>query len=137
MKNGKLWFVALTLMIFIIGVLCGVIVDRGPMRRQCERPTHGVRDSRHGRKMYVEKLTKNLSLSAVQNRQLQEILKKNEPEMLRIRKDIRSKFVAYHEKVSGQIMAILDDGQKEKFRKIMKEQEKRMRHEENEKHDHR
>jgi hypothetical protein len=126
MNKSRKWYIALTVVTLFIGIMLGVIIDRCALPHRGGEREHGRHDMVKIRKEIVNHLSKDLSLSPEQRTRLTVILNNSEPEILRIRKEMRKEFMAAHKKVSDQIMDMLDEGQKAKFRKIQEEQQRRM-----------
>ena len=126
MSKGRKWFYACAVLIFIAGLLSGLFAS--PLIHRCvlKRPDFGE-DSHFGKDrfnkgpdktMIIRKLSSELSLTDAQQKQLRKIFDANEAEFLAKRKEIKKTFDEYHDKVNAQILGILDEKQKEKFKKL-------------------
>ena len=137
--NKPLFYVLLAL-IFAAGVLAGVILDKKALQpkptappaaraeetgnafareRPFERAGKFFRDRRDNpRKHFVEMLSRQLSLTAKQKKQVEQILKKNEPGILALREDMDKRMTALHVKMNKQLETVLNADQVKRLHEI-------------------
>lgn len=127
MIKSKKTGVLLAAFVFIIGLACGLLMDRVFMfhkifpiparlnQRQEERMAKHVMDH----------LNKQLALTEDQKNKIAPILKKHKDEMDDMAKTVRAKFRDLKAKMDVELVAVLDDNQKIKFEKMRKEHEEK------------
>lgn len=69
------------------------------------------------KKTFIKRMSKQLSLTADQQKKLSDIVTQNEPGFLSIRSRFKTDFAQLHTQVVTQITDILDDKQKKEFKK--------------------
>ncbi|OGS27912.1 MAG: hypothetical protein A2297_04705 [Elusimicrobia bacterium RIFOXYB2_FULL_48_7] len=127
MIKSKSTGIILAVVIFIVGVACGMLADRVmvfhkmlpfPMRMNQKQEkwveTH-----------MMDRMSKKLSLTQEQKDKLGPIFKKHKEEMDAMAKTVRVKFQEIKGKMDQEIKAILNDAQKTKFEEIRKRHEAR------------
>lgn len=144
MENTKTWFIALILTVFTAGILAGILMDKKfftaappppeamdarDVRRMDGPPPGGFKREpgadRH-RLDFVHILTATLDLSEDQQKQIDAILKKNEPAMLTLRDDMDKRMKKLHGKVTSEISKVLTSEQKRKFEEMNEQMKKRI-----------
>jgi len=80
------------------------------------------------RQHFVNMLTQVLDLSEEQQKQVDSIMEKNEPDMLALRDDMQKRMQELHTRVAADISKILDEKQLDKFQKMNEQFEKDMGH---------
>ena len=130
MADGRWKFVALLVLIFLLGIATGgfghhLLESRGYFRR----PAHS--SSRQNRSEIVDKFTKELGLTSDQQQQLNAILAEQEQRFKDLNKSFRSQADVIRQEGRDKIRAILTDQQKPKFDEILKrfDEERRRREE--------
>ena len=91
----------------------------GPERRGGPPPMD--EKGRHGemiKNIVIDDMGRELSLTNEQKKQLKKIFDDNEPEQLAFHKEMKKRMDGFREKMDAQILQILDDKQKEKFKKF-------------------
>jgi hypothetical protein len=136
MSKGRKWFYICMPLVFIAGVLTGGFATlrfgdhlfKSGRHGDKGRSEHGVFSDKKAQGEFINKLSKDLSMTETQKTQLKKILDDNDAEFLQIRKEMKGRFEQFKGKIDSQIMTILDDSQKEKFKKMSKEREEHERH---------
>lgn len=153
MENTKPWFIAMILLVFTAGIFAGILLDKkffapAPTAASVaanpgtqpgdEPPLHGFRGpggpgdrgkpgepgkDRH-RQHFVDMLTRVLDLSEDQQKQVDAIMEKNEPDMLAMRDDMQKRMDTFHARVTAEISRTLDEKQLEKFKEMNEQFEK-------------
>jgi hypothetical protein len=147
MTSGRKWFFLCVALVFIIGFLTGIITGplvtrpmykhMTGMRRGGGMPPppmdfgfgpggHGGpssmgekgRDDKDIKYWIVNDMSRELSLSSDQKNKLRAIFDQNEPEQLAFHKKMRTEMNDLRKKMDAQILQILDDKQKKKFKEI-------------------
>ncbi|MFA6450640.1 MAG: hypothetical protein WCX65_14295 [bacterium] len=147
MNSGRKWFFLCLALMLAVGFLSGIIVsplimrpvvghmmgakrDRGappmgfgmgPGRHEgSPRGPMGDKGMGEGRikNFVIEGMSRELSLSAEQKKQLKKIFDENEPEQLAFHKDMQKQMEGFRRKMDAQILKILDDKQKAKFKEF-------------------
>jgi hypothetical protein len=133
MKNNyKLWIILSLIVVFIAGVICGVLIDKNVLDKR-------KRDSRRRsstRFPTLEIMAKELSLSSEQQAQIREIFHNNEERFKGLRKDMDKRLKDIRNQLLTDIKSVLSDEQKTKFDAMIeryraqrkKEYEARKRH---------
>jgi hypothetical protein len=152
MKKEWIWIFVCTAVIFITGFLTGLFADHYfYSQRKMPPPMGEFGRFEHGpggppgdliggprgpggpggqeiqKKMqerFIEDLTSDLKLDAGQKKRLKEILDKNEKQFQKIRERMHTDFEKFHSKIDAEILEILNDGQKAKFKEISRRFEK-------------
>jgi hypothetical protein len=146
MSSGRKWFFLCIALVFVIGFLSGIIagplvtrqmyghrpgdhrgmpppmgMEMGPRRHGGPGPMdeHG-RGEEHMKTRVVDEMSRELSLTGDQKKQLSKIFDTNEPELLTFHNEMRKRMDDYRKKMDGQILQILNDKQKEKFKEFTK-----------------
>lgn len=127
MIKSKIMSIVLAGVIFVVGVFCGLFLDR---LIPSYRMYPGIP---RGNKYYEGKIldglssrfSKNLNLTEEQREKLSQILDKHKEAMEKLRKDIRPKFEELRNSMKEEIKSIFNDKQKEKFDRMTEEREKR------------
>jgi Spy/CpxP family protein refolding chaperone len=112
MKNYyKLWIVLSLIVVFIAGVICGVLIDKNMLNK----PKHDSRRRRSTRFPTIEIMAKELSLSSEQQAQIKEIFQNNEERFKSLRKDMDNSLKEIRAQLLTDIKSVLSDEQKTKF----------------------
>lgn len=112
----RLWFGAFVLLVFVMGLAAGIAVDRYTRARP--EPPFG-RGPLGGRPpaaaVLVERLDRELNLSADQQRQLESVLQRNRQRMQAFQASTREEFETLRRELDAEIRAILTPEQRAKF----------------------
>jgi hypothetical protein len=122
LNRSKLWAATLLLGVFAAGIAVG-----GPAwnefnyDRSDERSRRGdsseSRDRRH--KSYSERLQEELVLTAEQRTAVEAILERRQSEMREAWRQMNTQIDTLRQHISNEIMAVLDEGQQEKYRELL------------------
>lgn len=118
MNTGKKWMLLSVVLVFICGIFAGILVEREFL--------HSHSDRGHGKKGHdstdfvAKKFAKDLSLTVDQQKKVEEIFNKHKPEFEAIRKDVKSRMKPIFVEMDKEILSVLDEGQKAKFKEMMK-----------------
>ena len=119
MADGRWKFVALLVLIFLLGVATGGFGHRYLESKGYFR--HATRPSpRQNRGEIIERFTKELGLTADQQQQLNAILAEQEQRFKDLNKSFRTQADTIHQEGRNKIRAILTDQQKPKFEEMLK-----------------
>ncbi len=119
MGEARLKFVALLVLIFILGIATGafgyrLLSDKGYFSSRGRGP------ARVNRGEVVERFTRELGLSAQQREQLNVILTEDEQKFRELNKSIKPQADAIRQEGRNRIRAILTDEQKPKFEEMLR-----------------
>ncbi len=119
MGEARLKFVALLVLIFILGIATGafgyrLLSDKGYFSPRGRGP------ARVNRGEVVERFTRELGLSAQQREQLNVILTEDEQKFRELNKSIKPQADAIRQEGRNRIRAILTDEQKPKFEEMLR-----------------
>ncbi len=133
MAEARLKFVALLVLIFILGVATGGIGHRF-LESKGYFLWHSHSGARPSRGEVVERFTKELGLSPQQAQQLNTILAEQEQKFRDLNHSFRSQADTLRQEGRNKIRAILNDDQKPKFDEMLRKfDEERRRREEHKK----
>ncbi len=133
MKNNyKIWIILSLIVVFITGVLCGVLIDKNFLDKR-RHDTHRRSTTRFPT---LEMMAEELSLSAEQQAQVREIFHNNEERFKGLRKDMDTRLREIRAQLLTEIKSVLSEEQKTKFDAMIeryraqrkKEYEERRRH---------
>jgi hypothetical protein len=112
MKNNyKLWIILSLIVVFIAGVICGVLIEQNVLDKR-------KRDSRRRSSTHfpsLEIMAKELGLSTEQQTQIREIFHSNEERFKNLRKDMDKSLKEIRSQLLIDIKSVLSDDQKAKF----------------------
>jgi hypothetical protein len=144
-SKGRLLFIVFTVIVFIVGYFAGVITGPMTMRtvfghmsymnrgRYMPMDFGGPGMGHHGppppmevngkddeiiKNHIVDEMGRDLSLSGEQKIRLRKVFDDNEPALLTFQKEMRKRMEEFRGKMDSQILQILDEKQKEKFKKF-------------------
>jgi hypothetical protein len=112
MKNNyKLWIILSLIVVFIAGVICGVLIDRNMLNKR----KHDSRRRSSTRFPTLEIMAEELALSAEQQAQIREIFHNNEDRFKSLRKDMDKSLKDIRSQLLLDIKSVLSEEQKSKF----------------------
>jgi DNA anti-recombination protein RmuC len=135
MKNNyKLWIILSLIIVFVAGVVCGVLIDKNMLNKR----KHDSRRRSSTRFPTLEMMAEELALSAEQQKQIREIFHNNEERFKNLRKDMDTRLSEIRAQLLTEIKSVLTDEQKAKFEAMIekyrsqrkKESEERKRRQE-------
>ncbi len=134
MTKGKAIFTVTLLLVFATGFICGLYTAPRFMMGRAARhdrmppgnngPRDNDRDRSKTRDFIVLKLAQELDLNDEQTERVKELFKNGEAGFAADQAEIRKILDRNRKKLDSQIMDVLDDKQKEKFRKIISQVDK-------------
>jgi hypothetical protein len=132
-NNTKFWIVFSLIIVFAVGVVGGIFLERFVLDKKPERYTRG---RRHVRFPSLENMAQELDLSAEQQEKIREIFKKNEERFKGLRHQIRESLSTMRTQLKDEIKTVLNEEQNRKFEIMIekylsqrkKEQEKRKKY---------
>jgi len=110
-NNYKLWIILSLIVVFIAGVISGVLIDKNILNK-------GRRDSHRrssARFPTLEIMAGELALSAEQQVQIREIFQNNEERFKNLRKEMDKSLKEIRSQLLIDIQSVLSDEQKTKF----------------------
>lgn len=112
MKNNyKIWIILSLIVVFIAGVICGVLIDKNVL----DKRKHDSRRRSSTRFPTIEIMAEELSLSAEQQAEIREIFHNNEERFKSLRKDMDKSLREIRSQLLIDIKSVLSDEQKTKF----------------------
>ncbi len=112
MKNNyKLWIILSLIVVFIAGVVSGVLIDKNMLNKR----THDSRRRSSTRFPTLEMMAKELALSTEQQEQIREIFHNNEERFKNLRKDMDNRLTEIRSQLLTDIRSMLTENQKVKF----------------------
>jgi Spy/CpxP family protein refolding chaperone len=127
MKNSyKFWIVISFILVFIAGILGGVLLERNLLN------TDKLRErDRSGRVHFptMEEMAETLQLSDAQQEAIHEVFKQNEIRLKELRSEIHKQFSSLRGRLLEDIKHVLNDEQKKQFNAMI-ETYRTLRHEE-------
>lgn len=127
MIKSKSMSIILAVVIFTVGVFCGLFLDRlGPSYKIYPR-LRWVQRCREEKIVgqLRDRFSKKLDLAKEQKEKLSQILNKHKTAMEELKKEIGPKFKELKNSMKEEIKSILSDKQKEKFDRMTERYEKR------------
>jgi len=113
MKNNyKLWFILSLIIVFVLGALGGVLLDKYGLQ-SASRKIRRERRSAHF--PTLELMSKELELSAEQKSKINDIFKNNEENIKDLRSLIHERLSSIRSQLIAQIKSVLNEGQQTKF----------------------
>lgn len=127
MIKSKSTGIILAVVIFIVGLVCGMLADRVMVfHKMLLFPAKmSQRQGKNLEKHMMDRLSKRLALTQEQKDKLSPIFKKHKEEMDAMAKTVRMKFQELKTKMNQEITAVLNDSQKTKFEEMRKRHESR------------
>jgi DNA anti-recombination protein RmuC len=112
MKNNyKLWIIVSLIVVFIAGVICGVLIDKN-MLNKGRRDSHRRSSTRFPT---LEIMAEELALSVEQQAQIRDIFHNNEERFKTLRKDMDTRLSDIRKQLLTDIKSVLTDEQRAKF----------------------
>lgn len=112
MKNHyKLWIIISMIVVFIAGVVSGVLIDKNMLNKRTHDPRR--RSSTHFPTLKM--MAEELRLSAAQQEQIREIFQNNEEHFKNLRRDMDKRLSDIRSQLLTDIKSVLDENQKAKF----------------------
>ena len=113
MKNNyKLWFILSLIVVFVLGVLGGVLLDKYGLHSSLKKSR---REKRPVHFPTLELMSQELQLSAEQKSKIKEIFKNNEENFKALRSLIHERLSLIRSKLIADIKSVLNEEQKLKF----------------------
>lgn len=113
MKNHtKFWIVFTLIIVFVVGVVGGIFLERFILNKKTERDT---RSRRHVRFPSLETMAQELDLTAEQQEKIREIFKKNEESFKGLRRQIHESLSSMRTQLKDEIKSVLNEEQDRKF----------------------
>lgn len=123
MIKSKSLSVVFAIVIFVIGLVCGIFADRILLAHKMF-PFPGQMNKKQEKRMMehmIKKFSRHLDLSKEQKIKLEQIFSKHKDKMDALAKEVRPKFKNLRDKIGEEIKTILNEKQKAIFEKITKE----------------
>lgn len=125
-RYSRAWLTAFVAIVFVSGAGTGVLVDRyfnRPARTNMENA--GLRGLRRGlsgerSERLIDRLSRDLSLTAEQHDQLDDILAQRREHLSEVNTEVRKRFETEQTSLRDEIRKILDASQQAKFDELMK-----------------
>ncbi len=132
-SRTRIWFSLFVLAVFCIGAAAGVFVGRELER--AERPDNG-RDARIGfgpggqrggptggppPQVLLERLTRDLDLTAEQRTRLDEVLRASRDRVEQLQRDVRGRFEQEQRNLHEEIRKVLTPDQQQRFEKLIQD----------------
>ncbi len=118
MKNNyKFWIIFSLVIVFLAGLLGGILFDRYVIDK---KPTKRTRGKISVRFPTLEMMAQELKLTSDQQEQIREIFKNNEGRIKTVRKDINERFLSMRTQLRSEIFDVLNKEQKLKFEAMIK-----------------
>lgn len=112
MKNNyKLWILLSLIVVFIAGVISGVLIDKNML----DKRTHDSRRRSTTRFPTLELMSEELALTTEQQAQIREIFNSNEERFKNLRRDMDKRLSDIRAQLLTDIESVLTDEQKAKF----------------------
>ncbi len=112
MKNNyKLWIILSLIVVFIAGVVSGVLIDKNMLNKR----THDSRRRSSTHFPSLKMMAEELALSSEQQAQIREIFHNNEERFKGLRKDMDTQLSEIRAQLLTDIKSVLTDEQKAKF----------------------
>lgn len=125
MKNNyKLWIVLSLIVVFIAGVISGVLIDKNLL----DKRRHDSRRRSSTRFPTLEMMANELALSAEQQELIKEIFQNNEERFKQLRRDRDKNLADIRSQLLADIKSVLNEEQKARFEAMIdkyREQRKR------------
>ena len=141
MKNNyKLWIVFSLIVVFIAGVLSGILIEQHLIDKKVKKKTERKPDRRSSvRFPTLEMMAEELGLTAEQQEQIREIFRNNEERMMKEIRSSRERYSAMRTQLRSDIKGVLSEEQSQKFDAMIekyvsqrkKEMEERRKHSKN------
>ena len=138
MKNNyKLWIVFSLIVVFIAGVLSGILIEQHLIDKKVKKKTERKPDRRSSvRFPTLEMMAEELGLTPEQQEQIREIFRNNEERMMKEIRSSRERYSAMRTQLRSEIKSILSEEQSQKFDAMIekyvsqrkKEMEERRKH---------
>jgi len=126
MKNNyKLWIILSLIVVFIAGVICGVLIDKDIL----DKRKHDSRRRSSTRFPTIEMMAEELALNAEQQAQIREIFQNNEERFKNLRKDMDKSLKEIRSQLLTDIKSVLSDEQKAKFEAMIEKYRSQRKHE--------
>lgn len=129
MIKSKVLSITLAAVIFVIGIACGLIMDKVLVSRRVFPSPFGAKamTKKDIAKAMLPRLAKALDLTTGQKEKIQAILKEQKQETDKLMKPIHLKVEEQMDVFRGKIRNLLDEKQKIKFDKFVEKQKQRRR----------
>ncbi|MEW6558480.1 MAG: hypothetical protein AB1349_14215 [Elusimicrobiota bacterium] len=117
----KIFAVLLAIVIFLVGTIFGILVDRITIMKMLHFPLPGVSLGPHHQKMpqrVIDKVARQLELSDEQKEKLVNILEKNKESIDKLFIEIEPKLQKRFGSMCDEIKTILNEKQKQKFEQM-------------------
>jgi len=130
MKNNyKIWTIISLVIVFIAGIVCGVLLEKHVLDRDGK---HSSKRQRTALFPSLEMMAKELSLTSEQEGKIKELFSSNEERFRTLRSEVHKSLSDIRTQMIIDIKSVLDDNQNKKFEAMIekhKAQEKREREE--------
>jgi hypothetical protein len=111
-NNYKIWIILSLIIVFIAGVVCGVLFEDHILERK-RRGSHERRGSVHFPSLEI--MAQELNLSLDQQSEIKELFKSNEERFHTLRKEVHKSLAGIRTQMISNIKSALDDNQNKKF----------------------
>ena len=117
MKNNyKFWIALSFLAIFVAGIVSGVVLERHFLDKKPRREHRSSREGSHeGENRFLDRMAQELSLTAEQKLQMQDIFKNSEERIKSLRGKIDEQYRALRVQFVEEIKSILTEEQVKKY----------------------
>ena len=116
MKNRKFWMIFILILVFIVGMIAGVLLDENILDKMQTKRSRRSGTQRTPAPYYsLDLMAKELSLTDGQREEIHEIFHKNNDRLKLYRREINDRFRGLRNQLIDEIKNVLDDGQKIKF----------------------
>ena len=129
MRNRRVWFVFILILVFLVGMIAGVLFDENVLDKIEKKKRSRRSSSQHTPAPYysIDMMAKELSLTEDQKAQIHEIFNKNNEKLKVYRREINDRFRRMRDKLIEDIKSVLDDGQKLKFEAMINKYNEEMK----------
>jgi len=127
--NNKIWIIFSLVIVFIAGIVCGVLLDKNVLDRD-EKGSSQRRRSTHFPTM--EMMAKELSLTSEQQDKIKEFFSSNEERFRALRSEVHKSLSDIRTQMFTDIKSVLDENQRKKFEAMIEryKAQRRREHEE-------
>ncbi len=122
MNSDKKWIFIGVVLVFISGVIAGIAVERKFLH--CRSDGKGRVRERFSKEQVLDRLTRDLALNKTQRESVGEIFDRHKPEFKALHKQIKNNMSKLLGTIDAEILNVLDEGQKKKYKNIMKKKDK-------------
>ncbi|MFC2157768.1 hypothetical protein ACFLT9_08030 [Acidobacteriota bacterium] len=116
MKNRKFWMIFVLILVFIVGMIAGVLLDENVLDKMEKKRSRRSGTQRTPAPYYsLDLMAKELSLTESQKEKIHELFQQNNERLNVYRREINDRFRKMRDQLIDEIKNVLDNGQKLKF----------------------